>query len=278
MLKQRVMTAALLIPIVIGLLIYLSQWAFCIVSGVIFLMAAMEWMTLIPLKTTVGRVIYLILFINVMGVLLVAPIPPEIKMGVILSVSVLWWLLASFMILFYPHRAAWWRNKIFLKCLMGMLVLIPCWLSLIFIRAQPEGLVMLFYVLFLIWGADTTAYFVGKRWGKTKLAPGVSPGKTMEGVAGALVFTIIFSAVAAYVSSHPPVIVLVAAIGLSLLTVIFSIVGDLFESMIKREAGVKDSGNLLPGHGGLLDRIDSLTAALPIYAFTSMVLSLIFTA
>lgn len=277
MLKQRLITAALLIPIVIGLLLYSSQLAFCLITAVIFMMAAMEWMTLVPLQTTVGRLIYLILFVNLMGALLLVPIEPIVKMTAILSLTILWWLAALIMVIIYPRGTSWWRNNRFIKCLMGAIVLIPCWLSLIFIRAQPVGVLVLLYVLLLIWGADSTAYFAGKRWGKTKLAPAVSPGKSIEGVVGALAFTVVFSTSAAYFSSHPPAIILLAAVGLSIVTVLFSIVGDLFESLLKREAGFKDSGNLLPGHGGLLDRIDSLTAALPVYAFTSMALSMMFT-
>jgi phosphatidate cytidylyltransferase len=121
------------------------------------------------------------------------------------------------------------------------------------------------YVFGLVWGADTGAYFVGRAFGKNKLAPKVSPGKTIEGMVGGLLTTsVLIVAVAVY--RDLPLIRMVAFIGLSLFTVLASVLGDLVESMVKRQAGVKDSGNIFPGHGGALDRIDSLTAAAPIFA------------
>lgn len=275
MLKQRLITAALLIPVVVGLLIYLSPgWFFC-ASSLIFLMAVMEWMTLMPLQTITARIIYLIFFINFVVVLMLVKVSAEMLMLALLTVTFIWWLIALLMIMLYPSGTAWWRDNWAIKGLMGMLVLIPSWLSINYVRAQPQGVICLLYVLFLIWGADSTAYFVGKRWGKTKLASSVSPGKTIEGAAGAFVFTLIFSSAAAYFLL-PPTRIFFGVVGVSVATVFFSIVGDLFESMIKREAGCKDSGNLLPGHGGILDRIDSLTAALPVFAFTILVLTMIF--
>ncbi|HNB19176.1 MAG TPA: phosphatidate cytidylyltransferase, partial [Agitococcus sp.] len=121
------------------------------------------------------------------------------------------------------------------------------------------------YVFCLVWGADTGAYFAGRKFGKHKLAPSVSPGKTIEGFVGGLITTsMLIVAVAIY--RDLSAIRFVAFVGLSLLTVLASVLGDLLESMVKRQAGVKDSGNIFPGHGGALDRIDSLTAAAPLFA------------
>ena len=149
---------------------------------------------------------------------------------------------------------------------MGLLVLLPCWASVNFIRNQDDsGLAMLLFLFVLVWGADSTAYFVGKKWGKTKLAQSVSPGKTVEGLGGALLFAVIFS-LAVFSANAVSLSFWPWGIALSVITVLFSVVGDLFESVMKRQIGVKDSGVLFPGHGGLLDRIDSLTAAAPLFA------------
>jgi phosphatidate cytidylyltransferase len=134
-----------------------------------------------------------------------------------------------------------------------------------YLRNSPHGIAILLVLFALIWGADSGAYFVGKKWGKHKLLPQVSPGKTWEGLSGALGVTVIITFFSLFIFKVPyirwPV-----ALCLALITVLFSIVGDLFESMLKRRVGLKDSGHSLPGHGGILDRIDSLTAAAPIFA------------
>ncbi len=269
MLKQRIITAAILIPIVIGLLFFLPPPAFCILSALFMLAGAAEWVQLMKLSHTVYRLIYLFLMLCTMFALLFVPTP------LILTLTACWWLVALVLVVLYPRGASYWaRNKIIKGC-MGFMVLIPCWVALNYIRNQDSGIYIMLFLLVLIWGADTAAYFVGKKWGKTKLAPTVSPGKSIQGAIGAVVFAIVVTAIAGAIS-QPPAIVLMSAVGLSVTTVLFSILGDLFESAMKREAGVKDSGYILPGHGGILDRIDSLTAAAPIYAFGSLVLSWLF--
>jgi phosphatidate cytidylyltransferase len=148
---------------------------------------------------------------------------------------------------------------------MGIMTLVPCFLALNFLRGLPHGLEVLCILFILIWAADISAYFAGKKFGKHKLLVEVSPGKTIEGLIGALVTTAVLMGILIYFLQLP------LSQGLSLLllgwvTVIFSVLGDLFESMLKRKVGVKDSGKILPGHGGMLDRIDSLTAGAPIFA------------
>jgi phosphatidate cytidylyltransferase len=147
----------------------------------------------------------------------------------------------------------------------GLLVLIPAWAGLVWIHQLSRGPYLVLFLLVLIWIADSGAYFAGRRWGRRKLAPLVSPGKTREGAYGALAGGLLWGGVLAalYGVSVPQQGCLVL---LCLLTVVASIVGDLYESLSKRERGVKDSGSLLPGHGGILDRIDSLTAAAPVFA------------
>lgn len=274
MLKHRVITAAILIPLVLFILFSVEARTFSICVGVLMLAAAVEWASLMGLSTLAGRFLYLVLF-AVLMVSLAEYIP--IPVSVILSTSVAWWFFAAVLVLLYPRAKSLWCHK-WVKGVMGVLVLIPCWVALSEMRAAENGIYILLFVFALIWGADTTAYFVGKRFGKHKLLPGVSPGKTLQGVIGALVYTMVVATIAVYFTeSNPPFAVALSIVMLAVITVIFSIIGDLFESMLKRDIGIKDSGQILPGHGGLLDRIDSLTAAAPIYVFGMMVLSIIFT-
>lgn len=145
-----------------------------------------------------------------------------------------------------------------------MWVLIPAWAALTAIKALPDGEWLILLLLLLVWGADTGAYFTGRALGKRKLMPRVSPGKTLEGVYGGLVVCVVIAAIYAFfreLSLNSAVFLMLLAV----LTAVASVLGDLFESMFKRERGIKDSGTLLPGHGGVLDRIDSITAAAPIF-------------
>lgn len=267
MLKQRFITAIILIPLFLGVLFYSSPPFFGFFTAFLALGGAWEWLNLIGLKHTLTRVGYCLL----MAFFLYAV--NFIFEFYILFAAFLWWLMALMLVLTYTHTKRWWGKNKFLRGAMGLMVLVPCWAAINLIRMQQEGLYALLFLFVLIWGADTAAYFTGKRWGKTKLAPLISPGKSWQGLIGAVGFSFLLTLmILGYL--HTPVEIWPGAIALSLLTVIFSVVGDLFESMLKREAGVKDSGHLLPGHGGLLDRIDSLTAAAPIFAFGGWLLGM----
>jgi len=159
------------------------------------------------------------------------------------------------------------RDGPILSTLSGLLILFSTWVALVALHrsgAAGPGYVLL--LLALVWAADTGAYFAGKRWGRRKLAPTISPGKTLEGVGGgfALAMVVVIAgwfALSSNGSSFAPFL----AIGVA--TIAFSVLGDLYESMLKRQRSLKDSGTLLPGHGGMLDRIDSLTAASPAFTF-----------
>lgn len=269
MLKQRLITAAILIPLVLFLLFYASPPVFCIATGGIVLLAAAEWTSLMNIKPIWARLIYVFIVASVMFGMMFVPTP------LIFAATFFWWLAALVLVLIYPRGAKCWSGNKLITGLMGMLVLIPCWIAVNYIRNENQGIYVLLFVLVLIWGADTSAYFAGKKWGTTKIAPLVSPGKSLQGVFGALSFAVILTFITALIS-NPPFIIVMSAVVLALVTVLFSILGDLFESMMKREVGLKDSSNMLPGHGGILDRIDSLTAAAPIYAFGGLLLSIFF--
>lgn len=260
MLKQRIITAIILIPLVLIILFFLSPAAFFILTAIMTLGAAWEWSNLMQLKKIASRLLYLLI------VLFAAINSYRIPMMTFFVCAFIWWLIATILILFYPRGSRWWSNSIVWRGLMGLLVLVPCFRAINFIRQNSMiGIYTLLFLFVLIWGADSVAYFVGKKWGKTKLAPLVSPGKSWQGLTGALVSSILIALLASWLM-HVPLYALPWGIALSLITVLFSVVGDLFESMLKRQAGLKDSGKLLPGHGGLLDRIDSLTAAAPVFS------------
>lgn len=258
----------LLITLAIAGIIYLPLPIFNTIATILMLIATWEWSTLLPNKSYLTRCIYLVIMAVLMRICWYIPIKP------ILFVSLIWWLIALFLILTYPKTTWLWAKNTYTQATIGILTLIPSWLSLITIRSAPKGALTLIFIFCIIWGADSGAYFAGKWWGKHKLIPLVSPKKTWQGVYGGLLLTIIVAVIGCIVfnmpfTHWPFIIVLVIA------TVIFSIIGDLLESMLKRQANLKDTGNYLPGHGGLLDRIDSLTAAMPIFLLGSLLFNLI---
>ncbi len=268
MLKQRILTAVILIPIILAAVYYLPPAWFCLFTAVIALAGAWEWTNLMQISKPLYRCLYLALVVVIFVDSLFIPVT------FIFVSAFIWWIIASLLVMYYPRGGNIWGNSVFLRGLMGLFVLVPCWAAINFIRNQEDGLLGLLFLFVLIWGADSAAYFAGKKWGTTKLAPLVSPGKSWQGFVGALIVTVIIALVTLWLS-HVPFLVWPFAILLSLITVIFSVMGDLFESMMKRQAGLKDSGKLLPGHGGMLDRIDSLTAAAPIFALGALVLGMI---
>jgi phosphatidate cytidylyltransferase len=264
MLKERVLTALILIPLVLWCVFGTSSSIpFAAFAGAIVLVGAWEWTALMRWSQPAARAG----FVAVVALSLVAmnAIPLIVLSAVkysLYATSAVFWLVAVRGVVFYPESAVVWAKSLILVP-VGLILLIPAWTGLTDLhRISPWWLM---YVFALVWGADTGAYFAGRALGKHKLAPKVSPGKTIEGMVGGLVVTsLLMVAVAIY--RDLSAIRFAAFIGLSLMTVFASVLGDLVESMVKRQAGVKDSGNIFPGHGGALDRIDSLTAAAPIFA------------
>lgn len=267
MLKTRIITAAVLIPLVILGTLYLPSMAFAVVSGIVFWCAMWEWTALAGFQSVFGRTLCLILM--PLCTLLILAILQWIGKSVLQeSVPLLilaFWLLAGFSVVYYPKILSFWKQRA-VSVITGCMVLIPAWFMLVALQYLDPWLVL--YVFSLIWVSDIAAYFVGKRFGKHKLARKLSPGKTWEGVLGAFMagFLVILLGFRLLDQNHT----LFSWIVLGLITITFSIIGDLFESLFKRLRNLKDSGALLPGHGGLLDRIDSLTAAVPIFAIGFM--------
>jgi phosphatidate cytidylyltransferase len=260
-LVQRVVTAVLLLPVVIWCVFFAPDTsAFASFAGAIILVGAWEWTRMMGWTSVWLRAFYVL----VLAVAVVAFKLPQLQdlPAVLYAISVGFWLVALRLVAGYPSNTALWARSLLLMP-VGYVLLLPAWLGLTSLHAlSPWWLMFLFL---LVWGADTGAYFTGRAVGKRKLAVAVSPGKTIEGMLGGLVLALLIAlGVALYKELSGAR--LLAFLGLCLLTVLASVLGDLFESMVKRHAGMKDSGTIFPGHGGAMDRIDSLTAAAPVFA------------
>jgi phosphatidate cytidylyltransferase len=191
-----------------------------------------------------------------------------------IAVGAGWWV-AQLIVLARVRRVELRQGLDWTGAIVGLLVLIAPWVALVVLRQTvPAGPQLVLFLLLLIWIADSAAYFVGRRWGRAKLAPILSPGKTRAGVYGALVFACVGGLLLGLTLSPGVPGTLLAALACAM-TVVVSIVGDLYESLLKRRRGVKDSGQLLPGHGGVLDRIDSLTAAAPVFTLGILLFSVV---
>lgn len=274
MLKQRVITAIVLLAIILAATFLLPPAYFALFLGSVILAAAWEWSRLAGFKRQATRISYLILFA---GLLLMSRQFSQSVIGIVLAVSIFWWAVASYFILYYPRYTNIWGHRLFLG-LAGFLVLIPGWLSLLYLRDQQNFAVLILIFFAVVAAVDIGAYFSGRAFGRNKLAPRVSPNKTWEGfwggvIACCLLVLLIALSQGQFRQSMAPGIWLQLVL-FSLLLGAISVVGDLLESMIKRFRDVKDSGNLLPGHGGILDRIDSLSAAAPVYVLLVMSLGM----
>ncbi len=260
-LQSRVLTASFLAPIVILAVLALPPRGFALTLGMILLGGAWEWSALGGLTTPAARLGYVALMVAALIMLWFLP-----KAGVaplLLLVSLWWWLVAVW--LFRLRQIEPGAGPAPGRLLAGLLVLTGPWLAMTQLHgASSRGPALVLFLLILIWTADIAAYFAGRRWGSTKLAPVLSPGKTWAGVLGAGAGAALLGLALGYWLDFAPLATL-GALLLCLATAFISVVGDLFESLLKRRQGVKDSGHLLPGHGGLLDRIDSLTAAAPFF-------------
>ena len=260
MLRQRVITGiALGAGILTGVLLLPNAWlalAFAMVS----LLAAWEWARLTALPGTLWRGVYVL---AVAVLLMAAWVYPEHARTVFL-VAVLWW--AASVILLAAYEPGWLHTRWLwgLLGLSGFVVLVPTWLAVVHLHAQHPALLV--FLLVLVSMSDVFAYFAGRRYGKNKLAPSLSPGKTREGLWGALLGALPLVLAGMYVLGLDRA-AWIYFLGLSLVCVLLAVIGDLYESLLKRRAGAKDSGTILPGHGGVLDRIDSLTAAAPCFMF-----------
>jgi phosphatidate cytidylyltransferase len=250
-----VLTALVLIAALAVVLFALPPAATLALVVVAILVGGWEWSAFVAPTRPALRAAFVALL--ALGIAAAWPLSgTRSGMLALLVVAGLWWLLAVFWILRGPQRVG-----AVLAAVAGIASLVPVAVALGRLRLEPgQGAWVLLFALLVIMAADVGAYFAGHRFGRIKLAPGVSPGKTWEGVIGGLLFSLIIAIVGARLLGWPVAVVAPLAVGAAA----FSVVGDLMESLMKRHSGLKDSGHLFPGHGGILDRFDSLTAGIPL--------------
>lgn len=271
MLKQRVITALVLVLIFLAALFGLPSGYFSFFIGAVLLIGALEWANLSGFPAIWQRLAYSFLLVVLLIIVSLylgfeGEASPRLDSLAIRDVLILgcgWWALALLLVQGYPSSSVLWGHKV-LRLLMGILVLIPTWVALVYVRQQSNGAWLVLLLMLIVAVADSGGYFAGRRFGKHKLAPAVSPGKTWEGFAGGFFANCLLALILGLILDASILLMLALVIPTSLV----SVLGDLLESMVKRHAGAKDSGNILPGHGGILDRVDGITAGAPVFALS----------
>ncbi len=274
MLKQRVLTALILIPVLVAALFYFPPGWIIVLFGLFIAAAAWEWTALSGVRRTLSRAAY-VLCILILGVAVIYSVLRQPSpIASFLAAAGLWWLWALAELISRKDVNKGMFATTAGRVVGGFLVLIPPWVASVYLLTvdgeRPR--MLLLFLLVLVWVADTAAYFSGSVFGRTKLAPQVSPGKTVEGVVGGVMAVVLLAWLCGTMIWKFDPGLLMRWVGLAIVTALFSVVGDLTESKLKRIAGVKDSGNLFPGHGGVLDRIDALTAAAPVFLLGVIIL------
>ena len=270
MLKQRVITALIMAGLFLAAIAFLPLPGLALLFGILVGMGAWEWSRMAGFQSPIARATYVLLVIaGLAAAYLYCQLddaPPRELVQPFLGLACLWWSFALLWVKGYPDSAVLWRTTA-MRCLMGLLILIPAWMSAVYLLSFPQGGVLIVVMVIVVATAVIGAYFTGKRFGQHKLAERVSPAKTWEGFWGGVVACAVLAVLLFYLlpdgAAH---IGLVSVVAVTIITGLASVTGDLTVSMVKRESGVKDSGSLLPGHGGVLDRLDSLSAAAPVFA------------
>ena len=263
--RARVVTALVLAGGITSAILFFPTWAVGWIVGVFWMGGVWEWAGLTRLSGP-SRAGYLAVFAALMLAMAWWGFDPDRAMSV-MTVAVAWWLIALIGLRAYPRQIP----SAFVG-LVGPLVLLPAWFLLTHLHGNyPQGPGLTLSILLIVWAADVGAYLVGSHWGRIKLAPRISPGKTWEGLLGGMAMAAAMAFAASLFLAAPPAVFV--AVGTT--AALVSVVGDLTVSMFKRNVGLKDSGRLLPGHGGILDRIDSLAAATPVFALGLVVSGLV---
>ncbi|RLA48723.1 MAG: phosphatidate cytidylyltransferase [Gammaproteobacteria bacterium] len=270
MLRQRVITALLMAGSFLAAIVFLPLTGLALLLGVLVSLGAWEWSRLAGLNSPAVRALYVLVLVAVLGALYgycqLDNAPSREQVQPFLGVTCLWWSFAMLWVKGYPASAVLWRS-VAMRALMGLLILAPAWMSAVFLLSFPRGGLLLVVMVVVVAAADIGAYFSGKTFGKHKLAVLVSPAKTWEGFWGGMVCCALLAVLLWYsLPDQAAHISLSSVVAVTVTTALASVVGDLTVSMVKRESGMKDSGSLLPGHGGVLDRLDSLCGAAPVFA------------
>lgn len=277
--KTRILAALVMAPLAIAAILLLPTPWLAPLAAVLFLAGLWEWFKLAEVDDSIARTVLLIANLLLMVAIVWASRSSNGGSLVLLQLTVvlgvIWWLLAMLWLKHYDFASDHDTNARVFKLAAGTCAVLPAWAALGLLHASdpapgliggiPKGHFWLLTALATVWAADSGAYFAGRTLGKRKLSPRISPNKTVEGLIGGLIAGVVVAlAFSILAGATPQQLPLVGAV--ALVTVLFSVVGDLFESLLKRHVGVKDSGNLIPGHGGILDRIDAVLAALPVFA------------
>jgi len=279
--RTRVIAAAVMLPVAVCAVLFLPSNLLAAAIGALMMLGLWEWSLLAGVDGLVPRAIYLVANALLLAALAWGAGPELAPIKLVTLLGGAWWLLVPLWLLrfdFAREPSAW---ACALKLFAGSAGVVPAWAAIYWLHhgaaglghAPDKGPAWTLFVLVAIWAADTGAYFAGSRWGRRKLAPRISPGKSWEGLFGGLAMALVVAAASVPLLGLawlqlPQLLLLV------LVTVLFSVAGDLFESLLKRHAGAKDSSHLIPGHGGVLDRIDSLLAALPVFVLGKIWLEL----
>ena len=272
MLKNRIITAVCVSLLILSLLFTLPIVAFQGVVAVVFALGAWEWAALSKINNKALRVVYALCVFTAMLIagyfLGLFSVANETYVKEFVGLGCIFWAFALLWVLSYPGSAVIWSSPLFVA-VMGFFVLVPASAALFYLLSLENGQWLFLFLIAIVSCADIGAYFTGKQWGKKKMLPKVSPGKSWAGLLGGLSCVGAFSFILAHVVTIFEFSVITLTV-VSIITVLSSVLGDLVESMVKRQAGKKDSSNLLPGHGGIMDRIDSVTAAAPVFVLLSI--------
>jgi phosphatidate cytidylyltransferase len=270
MTRTRTLAALVMAPLAIAAVLLLPTPWMAALSAAAFLIGLWEWLKLTDIEDTIARSVLLVVNLLLMVALVWASQSNTggslVLLQIMVMIGVGWWCLAALWLRHYDFASDHDTHARIFKLAAATLSVIPAWCALALIHAsQPNGNRWLLLALATVWAADSGAYFAGRKFGRIKLSPRISPNKTVEGLIGGVFAGMALALVAAPFAGASmkqlPYVAIVA-----IWTILFSVVGDLFESLLKRHVGVKDSSKLIPGHGGVLDRIDSILAALPVFA------------